>query len=205
MKLLANPVVLIVVGVLLGVGTTFGVINSAAAPLIHEIVAKRKPAKKAVRPEQPWDFWTTEIETLAAELKVEKNELRAREDAIGVREARLVAEREELLKTRQQLETLRGEISSKMVEVQVDEAKNLKTLANTYSNLSPKAAVAILKEMDESTVVKVLSLMKTEVVSALFEEMGKSSDTAVVKRAASLSEKMRLLKAAKSTATASTP
>lgn len=203
MKLLSNPIVLVLLGLVLGVGTSAALIWKTARPLMHEVAASRAKAGKPEKPEKPWDFWTLEIESLASELKEQKAVLKQREEGLVLQEARLAAEQKELLKTRKQVEALRDEIAAKMIEVQADEAKNLKTLANTYKNLSAKAAVAILREMDELTVVKVLSLMKVDEVSPIFEEMGKSTDPDLAKRAAVISERMRLLKAARATAQAS--
>lgn len=199
MNLLKNPVVLIALGLLLGVGTAVGLVWIAAKPLVAELAAARAAATTVVRPERPWDFWTIEIEGLASELKEQKDALKAREEAFALREGRLAAEQQELAKIRKQLETMRDEIAGKMIEIQAEETKNLKTLASTYSNLSPKTAVSILREMDEVTVVKLLSIMKTDEVSALFEEMGKSGDPALIKRAAQFSEKIRLLKSSRTT------
>jgi len=201
MKLLGNPVVLIVLGLIMGVGTSVGVVWTAAKPLVQEAASKREKKAKPEKPEEPWDFWTIEIEGLASELKEQKAALKQREDTVALRETRLAAEQKELSKARQQIEALRNEIGEKMIEVKADEAKNLKTLSSTFKNLSPKAAVSILSEMDQMTVVKVLSLMKTDDVSALFEEMGKSPDPTIVKRAATLTERMRLLRAARTAAT----
>jgi hypothetical protein len=49
--------------------------------------------------------------------------------------------------------------------------------------------------------VKILSVMKPDDVSPIFEEMSRNAgtDTVLAKRAATLSEKLRLMKAAKST------
>lgn len=203
MKLLANPIVVVLLGLLLGVGTSTGVVWTTAKPLVRQLASSLASESKPARPEPPWDFWTIEVESLARELKEQKAALKTREEGFAARETRLQAEQRELEKTRKQVEALRDEIASKMIEVQADEAKNLKTLAATYRNLSPKTAVAILREMDEMTVVKILSLMKTDELSALFEEMGKSADPALIKRAAQLSERIRLIKAARSTSTAS--
>jgi len=57
------------------------------------------------------------------------------------------------------------------------EAANLKKLAQTYGALTPKSAVAIFREMDDTTLVKLFSLMKPDVVGPIFEEMGKQSAT----------------------------
>jgi len=114
----------------------------------------------------------------------------------------LNAERQELSKQRQQLESMRADISSRITTIQSDEVKNLKSLVATYSSLTPKATLTIFKEMDDTMVVKILSLMKTDTVSPLFEEMSKqgASDPAVARRVATLSEKLRLLKSGQSSA-----
>ena len=83
-----------------------------------------------------------------------------------------------------------------MAEINADETKNLRTLAQTYGNLTPKAVVAIFRDLDDTTAVKILSLMKSDIVGPIFEEMSRATgaDAALAKRAAILTEKMRLMK-----------
>ncbi|ATC63670.1 hypothetical protein CMV30_06725 [Nibricoccus aquaticus] len=200
MKKLTNPIILVALGLFLGIGTSLFMFMQAAAPLVAAAKLTRvKPEHAVIKPEAPWDFWTIEIENLAAELKDAKAGLKKREDEIIAREGRFTAERLELAKQRQQLEALRAEIANTMLSIKDDEMKNMKSLAATYSSLSPKATLAIFKQMDDATVVKLLALMKTDVVSPLFEEMGKqgAADPAFAKRAAQLSEKLRLYQSTK--------
>jgi hypothetical protein len=203
-KLLTNPIVLVAVGLFLGVGVSLGLFWKAAAPLVALAKQSRVKAHAPAKPEAPWDFWTVEIENLAAELKDAKTALKKQEDELAAREQRFAAERQELAKQRQALEALRAEIANTMIAIKDDEMKNMKSLAATYSNLSPKATLTIFKEMDDATVVKLLALMKTDVVSPLFEELSKQAagDPALAKRAAQLSEKLRLYQ---DTKTASSP
>jgi flagellar motility protein MotE (MotC chaperone) len=198
-KIASNPIVLIVLGLVLGVGAGLFTFWQAAVPLVRAArAAKAKPAH-AERPEAPWDFWTIEIENLSNELKDLRATVRKREEELSAREQRLAAEREELNKQRAEIEALRGEINGRMIEIQADELKNLKSLTALYSNLTPKATLTIFNEMDDLTVVKLLALMKTDTVGPLFEEMSRqaAADPAAAKRAAVLTEKLRLYKAAK--------
>src|SRR5204863_1646263 len=96
---------------------------------------------------------------------------------------------------------LRKQIADRVIEISTDEAKNIRTLSQTYANLSPRAAVAIIRELDDTTAVKILSLMKPDVVGPIFEEMSKTAaaDGLLARRAALLSEKLRLMKANKTT------
>jgi hypothetical protein len=202
-KFATNPLIVIALGLLLGVGTGLGWFWKAAVPLVQQARELRFKKVEGAKPDAPWDFWTIEIENLASELKDTKSLMKKREEEIAARESRLAAEKEEMVKQRREIEALRAEISTQMLEIQADETKNLKSLAGIYSNLTPKATLAIFKEMDDTAVVKLLSLMKADVVSPLFEEMGKQavSDPVVARRAASLSEKLRLVKINKPGAT----
>jgi flagellar motility protein MotE (MotC chaperone) len=170
----------------------------AAAAATVAAIARAEPI--TARRAQGWDFWTIEIDNLASELKEEKARLRKQSELIDQRAARLAADQDELAKLRAGVEQVRREIGERVIEIKADEAKNLRALSQTYGNLSPKAAVAIIKELDDTTVVKILSLMKPDVVAPIFEEMSAAAaaDGALAKRAATLSEKLRLMKSAAS-------
>jgi flagellar motility protein MotE (MotC chaperone) len=174
------------------------------------LVAQLAVRRKQLQTEQSarakgWDFWTIAIDNLTAELKGEKARIRQQADQLDQRTARLAAEKQELEKMRADIEGMRHQMDERVIAIGVDEAKNLRTLAQTYATLSPHGAVTILREMDDTTVVKILSLMKPDVVGPIFEEMAKpGGDDGLARRAAVLSEKIRLMKAGPpSSATAS--
>jgi flagellar motility protein MotE (MotC chaperone) len=197
-KVLQNPILGATLGVVLGVAASLWPLWRAAqsitwAPVNPLTLAQQQEKAKG------WDFWTIEIDNLASELKEEKARLRKQAELIEQRAGRVAAERAELEKIRQQVEGLRAEISDKVAEIKADESKNLKALAQTYSNLTPRAAVAIIRELDDVTAVKILYLMKPDVVGPIFEEMSRtaSPDGTLARRAALLSERLRLIRAAK--------
>jgi flagellar motility protein MotE (MotC chaperone) len=163
---------------------------------------KNRPEAAAhVKKAEPdgFDFWTIEIDNLSTDLKEERGKLKQQADLLDQREARVRAEEKELQRVRADIETMRKQIADRVTEVTADELKNIRTLAQTYSSLSPKAAVAIIKELDENTAVKILAQMKPDTVGGIFEEMSKQSDGDVplARRAAVLSERLRLLKSSK--------
>ncbi|MEO7414724.1 MAG: hypothetical protein ABIZ81_15355 [Opitutaceae bacterium] len=201
MAKLKSPLVVTVLGVTISVALGVVLCWRAAQPLIATALAQRpKPAVDHENKAKGWDFWTIEIENLSNELKEERLQLHKRSDLLDQREARILAEQKELGKVRADVERLRREIAEKVIEVSADEAKNIRSLSQTYTNLSPKAVVAIFKEMDDMTTVKILSLMKPDVIGPIFEEMSRSTgaDGPLARRAAVLSEKLRLMKSAKS-------
>ncbi len=202
--LLRNPFVTAAAGLFLSLGVGLYLFWKAAQPIVIQVMEQRAKAVAAAAPkkEKGWDFWTIEIENLSNELKEEKARLAKQAELLDQREARIAAEQKELTTMRGEIEGLRQEIAQKVIAIREDEAKNVRSLAQTYSNLSPRAAVAIVRELDDVTAVKILFLMKPDVVGPIFEEMSKttgSDGTPLARRAAILSEKLRLMKANKGT------
>jgi flagellar motility protein MotE (MotC chaperone) len=197
-KLAQNPAIVAALGLIFGLAAGLGWFWRAADVLVTHAATVRATAVKPQKA-QGWDFWTIEIDNLASELKGEKERLRKQAEQLDLRAARLDSEQQELNKVRAELERLRKEISQRVIEINADEAKNLKTLATTYANLTPRAAVAIIKELDDTTAVKILSLMKPDTVSPIFEEMSRTAavDGTLARRVAVLSEKLRLMKSNK--------
>jgi len=206
MTTLRNPFVTAGMGLILSLAVGLFMFWRTAGVLVVEAMNARAQALAESHPkkEKGWDFWTIEIENLSNELKEERARMRKQAELFEQREARAAAERKELAAMRDEIEGLRREIAEKVISIREDEAKNLRALSQTYANLTPRAAVAIIREMDDVTAVKILFLMKPDVVGPIFEEMSKTSGadgSPLSRRAAILSEKLRLMKAKSTTAT----
>jgi flagellar motility protein MotE (MotC chaperone) len=206
MNILTKPWFAAVLIVLLQPAVSVFLVLKSSSAIVASLVAQVGAATvEELRPREaraPWDMWTPEVEKLAQELKTQRDGLKEREQTVLQREARLDAETAELARTRKEIENQRAEITQLLTVVGTDELKNLKSLAQTYANLTPKAAVAIFSEMDDPTVVKILSMMKADIVGPIFEEMSKdkSEKNNQALRAATLSERLRLMRATKSAA-----
>jgi flagellar motility protein MotE (MotC chaperone) len=196
-KLLKSVVVAFGFVVSVGAGTALS--WRALCPLIEAAAAVPVKPEPVELKRKGWDFWTIEIENLSNELKEERSRMRKQAEALEQRAARLAAEEKEFGKLRANIEALRKEIADKVIEITADEAKNLRALSQTYATLTPRAAVAIFRELDDTTAVKILALMKPDAVGPIFEEMSKPStaDGQLARRAALLSEKLRLIKSSK--------
>jgi flagellar motility protein MotE (MotC chaperone) len=170
--------------------------------LVARVLATRRQAKgEAVsvdtdRKAQGWDFWTIEMENLVNELQGEREQLRQKRSELDQRSARLDAERQELDRVRGDIDGMKQEIDQRVISIREDELKNLRKLAAMYATLEPASAVAIIREMDDVEAVKILSLMKADVTGPIFDTMAKTQPdgTSLAKRAAVLSEKLRLVK-----------
>jgi flagellar motility protein MotE (MotC chaperone) len=192
---LQNPIIIAALSLVLSVSLGAALCWRAAVPYVQMALAARAKAVPSKK-ENGWDFWTIEVENLSNDLKEERARLRNQSELLDQRAARLDAEEKELGNARTSIEALKRQIDDKVTEISADEAKNIRTLAQTYTNLSPRGVVAIFKELDDVTAVKILSQMKPDVVGPIFEEMsrGTDNDSQLARRAAVLSEKLRLMK-----------
>ena len=158
------------------------------------------PDKTGVPP-RLWSFKTDAMDELIKELGAEREKLAADQKNAVMLQSQAVAERAELEKKRAEIQAMKDEIELRVVEIQEHEVRNLKTLAQTYSAMPPPAAVAIFRELDENTAVKILATMKVDRVGPILGEMAKSPDRAgeetMARRAARITDKLRLLKPAK--------
>ena len=193
MKLLTSGWTLAALAAVLNIGATGGLIY-----LQRESIFTVAPALDT-KQSQPrfWSFRAEEVDALISELKSERTKLVSRQTEMDKVAAHIDSEKQELEKTRAEIGAMRDEISAEIPQIQESERKNLKVLAQTYADMSPLAAVSILSEMDETACVKLLSLMKPDKVGAILQEMSaqQSKDETMLKRAAHISDKLRLMKA----------
>ena len=150
MNILTKPWFAAVLIVLLQPVVALFLVWQSAPAIVAALAAAAAPAEEPMRPREaraPWNMWTPEIEKIAAELKDVRTALQEREQAVTQREARIAAEQAELARTRKEIELQRTEIGRLLTEIGTDELKNLKSLAQTYSTLTPKGTVAIMAEM----------------------------------------------------------
>jgi flagellar motility protein MotE (MotC chaperone) len=195
MNKILSPTIVSVLGLVWGVAAGLGWFWVRADSMVLVAQARAESAVKDNDKNKGWDFWSVELDNLTSELKDEKSKVKLEEVQLEQKTARIASDRQELENARTELNTMHKQITDKIVEIQAVEAKNLRTLAQTYTNITPHGVVAIIREMDDLTAVKILSLMKPDVVGPIFEEMAKSDSPVIdAYRAARLSEKLRLVK-----------
>ena len=158
-----------------------------------------KPLKASARPvehteeEKVAGFWERhdpEVDQLLKEIKDEKAALEKRSTELRELEKRLAAERAEINQVTQRVAQLQFEFDQNLVRVKEEEIPNLKKLAKMYTAMSPEGASAIMRELDDLVVVKVMSFMKEDQSAPLLEAMASESE-AQAKRAASIAEALR--------------
>lgn len=191
-RLLSAPWFLAVLALLIMIGTQL-----VAFKMYWDELFPRKPEVLAIKREDPsplhWSFSSDEIVRMKDELNKRLTAVEERERELVEFEARLEADRIEVESIKENVEVMRDSLMEDIVRLEEAESRNLKNLAKTYSGLEPAAAVSIFNELDDDTVVKILFFMKPETVGTILEEMAtQPGETGLVKRAAKLSDMLRL-------------
>ena len=199
---------LIIVAILLGTATAAGVLlwrwPAIAAATATPPPAQTSPATKTMITAQSkdWDFYTAEIDTLMTELQSERVAYEKKTKDLAAVEMRIETEKKELLRLRGEIEQMRQELTTETTQLQSAERTNVRSLARTYSNMKPTQAVAILAEMSDANIAKLLATMKSDVVAKILGEMSRTVDpaaepgskTTLAARAAAISNQLRLFK-----------
>ena len=138
-----------------------------------------------------WNFRDPNLEQLLLDVQKQKQELAARDQGLTELAARLKVERQELSQVTQTMDQVRKQFDRDIVRIKAEEAANLKKLAKVYATMTPDNAAAVLKELDEVQLVRILVFMKENETAPILEAMAKRT-SADAKRVAQLSERLRL-------------
>jgi flagellar motility protein MotE (MotC chaperone) len=160
----------------------------------YQFISKRAKEKAPVAPvittAVAWDFRNPELDLIMAELKTQKESLAAREAQLKELAARLQNERQEINQLTQSVYQVQLEFDQNVTRVKAEEVINLKKLAKVYSAMTPEGAVAIFKELDDASIVKIAKFMKESETAPILELLAKQGE-AEAKRTAAISERLR--------------
>lgn len=189
MKILQNSLLASLLGLVAYVVVTVLVWPPPVAPQPtemsrDEIVAQAKAAVPS------WEFNTVEADLFMEELRNQKTELNRREKELQDLAERLQIERLELNTVTQAVYQLQLQVEAQIVRINAEEAANIKKLSRTYAAMSPEGAAPILKEMEESTLIKILAIMKETETAPILEAMSRLGPEDA-KRVAKVSERLR--------------
>ncbi len=145
--------------------------------------------------EKPWVNVTSEVNDLLRDLQHKKRLLDDREQAILEREGRFQAEKQELERLREEIARERREFERSILVLEKTEAENLQSMSALCSELSPRSALQLMRQLPLETAVKILRLLKNDVRTSIIEEMIKEGPTRpeAVAEAALWTEQLRLL------------
>lgn len=185
MKFLQAPLTAMLLGGLSFLLTMFALVQK---PLVNSTKPQIHTEEEKVA--GFWERHDPEVDQLLQEIKTERETLAKRAAELRELEARLNAERSEINQVTQRVAQLQQEFDQNIIRIKEEETPNLKKLAKMYTTMSPEGASAIMRELDDQVVVKVMSFMKEDQSAPLLDAMAREGE-AQAKRAAGISEALR--------------
>jgi flagellar motility protein MotE (MotC chaperone) len=146
-----------------------------------------------------WSFFNPELDQIVADLRTEREAIAIKEKKLEELASRIRAERAELDEKLRSVGQLQQQVDRNVIQIKADEAGNLKRLSKMYAAMEPPGAARILREVEDSVVVKVMTLMKEPETAQILEALARMGD-AETKRAAGIAETLRVAISAKASA-----
>ncbi len=193
MKILKSLWFSCIFALFLNLGVVYFLVQSTITSIQMSKIELMTPKPVENKDQFFWSYRTNEIETLAEDLFLEKLKIKEQNEKLSTFQSRIDAEKSEVIRLKEDIERMRQQLSKDLVIITEEEEKNLRFLVNTYSKLTPENIIPILGQMDMKMAAKILSLMKPDMVSAIFEQMLAKDDPLgnQARRVAELTELMR--------------
>ncbi len=136
-----------------------------------------------------WKFRNPEFEQWVQEIKSEKELLATREQQLRELQTRLEAEHQEILTLTQTVYGLQQSFDQGVVRFKEQEADNLKRQTKVVAGMSPEGAAAMLSQMPDDQIVRILYSLKPDQASPILDTMSKLGPIEA-KRAADLAQRL---------------
>lgn len=185
-RIIQNPITVAVLAGLMFFGTMFMLLR--AMPL-GQVTAPEKKAPIA-EDDPSWKFRNPDIDQWVSQIKSEHEALAVREQQLKDWEARLTSESREIATVTEAV-THTQEAFDKRVLTFTDQQKdNVKKQLKVIADMTPDGAAAMLNEMPDDEVAKLLYTLKPDVSGAILDAMSKAGG-APAKRAAMLTQRIK--------------
>jgi len=137
-----------------------------------------------------WKFRNPDIDQWVSQIKEQRDALAEREQQLKDWEARLAAESREIAAVTQSVTKTQEEFDRRVLLFTDQQKDNVKKQLKVISDMSPDGAAAMLNEMPDDEVVRLLFSLKPDVSGAILDAMSKQGN-AYARRAASLTARLK--------------
>ena len=160
------------------------------------------PADRSADDDPSWRFRNPEFNQWVAQIKEEKDAMALREQHLTELQNRLNAERQEIMSVTQTVAQLQSDFDRNVLRFSSQETENVRRQAKLIAAMSPAGAAAMIAEMADDDVVRILFTMKTDVASTILDTLS-TRGKADAKRAATITMRLhQVLPATTNTAAA---
>ena len=136
-----------------------------------------------------WKFRNPEFNEWVSQIQSEKEKLDVRQQQLDEWQTRLNLELQEMSLVTLTVNQLQSNFDQSVIRFKAQETDNIKHQAKLISAMSPQGAIAMLNQMSDDDVVRILFIMKPDQASAILDAMSISGPVQA-KRAASLTGRL---------------
>jgi flagellar motility protein MotE (MotC chaperone) len=136
-----------------------------------------------------WRFRNPEFNQWVSEVQNEKERLDLRSQQLDEWQTRLNLEMQEISTATQTVAQLQSNFDEDVIRFKAQETDNVKHQAKLISAMSPEGAMAMLNQMSDDDVVRILFTMKPDQASLILDTLSKAGEDQA-KRAAQLTERL---------------
>ncbi len=181
-RIFQSPWLVALAGCLLYLGTTLAILNPAKFAGVR-LAAEQRALSADDDPS--WRFRNPEFNQWVAQIKDEKDALALRAQQLNELQVRLDAERQEICTVTQTVAQMQSEFDKNIIRFKAQEADNVRHQAKLIAAMSPEGSAAMVREMSDDDVVRILFTMKTDQASLILDTLSKMGK-AEARRAATL-------------------
>ena len=185
-KIIQSPATVLLLGGIIFFATMFAVISG-----VH-FGAVNAPEQAAVSAsdDPSWKFHNPEMDQWVTQMKDEREALTLRAQQLKEWEAQLNAQGKELSTVTRAVSNVQAQFDKRVVLFTEQEKENAKKQVKVIAGMTPDGAAAMLGEMSDPEVTKLLYAMKNDLAGGILDAISKQGPVQA-KRAALLAQKLK--------------
>ena len=185
-KMIQSPATVLLLGGMVFFATMFAVLSGT------HFGAVTPPEKAAISAsdDPSWKFHNPEVDQWVTQMKDEREALALRTQQLKEWEAQLNAQGKELSTVTHAVSNVQAAFDKRVVLFTEQEKENAKKQVKVIAGMSPDGAAAMLGEMSDTEITKLLYAMKNDLAGGILDAMSKQGQPQA-KRAATLAQKLK--------------
>jgi hypothetical protein len=161
--LLKSNLAMILIGSLLYLGVTFGVIVSSIGSLKESAVSHSgEKEEMAVLDGPSWTYVNPKLNELILELRTRLEKVKEKEEELKLWELQLEEELTHIRGITNVVENIRAEVNLAANKLTKTEETNIRSLLPLYKSLDPVDAASLIEKKSDAEIAKIFHLLKAE-------------------------------------------
>ena len=161
---------MVVIGSLLYLGVTFGVIVSSVGAMQGSATGHDGDhAAEAVLEGPSWTYVNPKLNELILELRTRLEKVKQKEEELKLWELQLEEELSHIHNITNVVENIRTEVNQAANKLTKTEENNIRSLLPLYKSLAPNEAATLIEKKSDAEIAKIFHLLKAEEYSPIIQ------------------------------------